>query len=81
MIDALRNRFKLSPMEAEMLARFIARPGLHHKAHNSFNNLFCVRKNRIHRKLGREVIKNQWGEGYYLDDDDRAWLKQECGLS
>lgn len=80
MIDALRNRFKLSPMEAEMLERFIARPGLHPNAETGMVNLMRVRRNHIHKRLGREVIKNQWGEGYYLDDDDRAWLKQECGL-
>lgn len=80
MIDALRQRFGLSPREAELLAWFIKRGGLQHHAHNDFGNLFRVRRNHIHRKLGREVIENQWGEGYCLPDMHRDWLKRECGL-
>lgn len=78
MIDALRQRFGLSRCEAELLAWFIKRGGLQHHAHNDFGNLFRVRRNHIHKKLGRVVIMNEWGEGYLMNEVNRDWLKREA---
>lgn len=80
MIDALRQRFGLSRCEAELLAGFIRVRFLHSRDTNDFGNLFRVRRNHIHKKLGREVIENQWGEGYLMNEVNRDWLKQEAGL-
>ena len=78
MIDALRQRFGLSPCEAALLERFINRGGLHHRDVNEFGNLFRVRRNHIHKKLGRVVIMNEWGEGYLMNEVNRDWLKREA---
>ena len=78
MIDALKTRFRLSPQEAAIIALVMRLPDgarLHRDDTGISGNHFKVVLNHAHKRIGRKIVHNQWGVGFYVPAEAREWLK------